>query len=71
MNHHYRNSISVTLPATASLETVQSLSTCGHLTLLELENDLGETSTCTEKSDPGEMNHHYRMVLFTYSCRII
>ena len=44
MNHHYRNCIwNCSLTATASLELVQSLSTCRHLIALNLgKNELGE-----------------------------
>ena len=45
MIHHYRNSNlnNCSLTATASLELVQSLSTCRHLTVLDLGgNKLGE-----------------------------
>ena len=51
MNHHYRNSIcKCSLPATASLELVQSLSTCRHLTELifgRKQIRWSWTSTCT------------------------
>ena len=75
MNHHYKNSICTAahFTATASLELVQSLSSCRHLTVLYLEqNKLGEAGHQLAQSirswgDEPPLQELYLYELFTYS----